>query len=67
MQYKIDSVTGRIIYRCHNGFGPLDWRELKMMVPKIVDFGLATWLDGGNSERKDKREGVGTHPVQPDH
>lgn len=44
MQYKTDSVTRRTIYHCHNDFGPLDWRELRKIVPKIVDFGLATSL-----------------------
>ncbi|PYI17643.1 kinase-like protein [Aspergillus violaceofuscus CBS 115571] len=44
-QYKIDGESGRTIYRCCNDFGPLDAKEIKNMVPKISDFGLATRLD----------------------
>ncbi|KAL3479085.1 kinase-like domain-containing protein [Aspergillus californicus] len=44
MQYKTDPTSGRTICRCHNDFGALDWRELRKMIPKIIDFGLATRL-----------------------
>ncbi|OJD18837.1 CMGC/SRPK protein kinase [Emergomyces pasteurianus Ep9510] len=54
MEYKIDS-TGRHVYRCHNDFGPL--RGLRS-IPKIVDFGLATRLNGQND--------CGVYPIQPD-
>ncbi|KAF3479748.1 uncharacterized protein GIQ15_06724 [Arthroderma uncinatum] len=55
MEYKIDS-TGRPVYRCHNDFGPL--RKLRN-IPKIVDFGLSTRLDGEDDS--------GVYPIQPDH
>ncbi|PLN85265.1 protein kinase [Aspergillus taichungensis] len=66
MQYKNDSITGRTIYRCHNDFGPLNWRDLKKMLPKIADFGLATRLDGDNLEVQRGKRGIGLHPIQPD-
>lgn len=28
MQYKVDSQSGRAIFRCHNDFGALDGREI---------------------------------------
>ncbi|EAW25746.1 putative serine/threonine-protein kinase [Aspergillus fischeri NRRL 181] len=67
MQYKIDGKSGRTIYRCHNDFGPLDGRDIKNMVPKIADFGLATRLD-----KPDTRDGMvgkqlGIYPIQPDY
>ncbi|KAI2695856.1 hypothetical protein CBS147332_9241 [Penicillium roqueforti] len=31
MQYKVDIMTGRTVYRCHNDFGALDWTNLKNM------------------------------------
>ncbi|TPX24725.1 hypothetical protein DIZ76_010161 [Coccidioides immitis] len=55
MHYKIDS-TGRPVYRCHNDFGPL--RKINNIIPKIVDFGLATRLDCDD---------CGIYPIQPDH
>jgi serine/threonine protein kinase len=55
MHYKIDS-TGRV-YRCHNDFGPL--RKIKSILPKIVDFGLATRLPDADD--------CGIYPIQPDH
>ncbi|KAK9320294.1 kinase-like domain-containing protein [Lipomyces orientalis] len=55
MQYKID-CTGRLVYRCHNDFGPL--RKVKN-IPKIVDFGLSTRLDC--------QDDWGIYPIQPDH
>ncbi|KAL5361430.1 protein kinase [Aspergillus floccosus] len=66
MQYKIDGNGGRTIYRCHNDFGPLDGRDIKNLVPKIADFGLAARLD-----EPDSRDGVvgkqlGIYPIQPD-
>ena len=67
MQCKTDSTTGRTVYRCHNDFGALDWRELKNMVPKIADFGLGTRLDNEYQEGKAGRREVGIHPIQPDH
>lgn len=60
MEYKPESTTGRNIYRCHNNFGPLDWRELKRMVHKITDFGMGARLDSGKGE-------FGINPIQPDH
>lgn len=67
MQCKTDSTTGRTVYRCHNDFGALDWRELKNMVPKIADFGLGTRLDSEYQDGKARRREVGIHPIQPDH
>lgn len=67
MQHKTDPTSGRAVYRCHNDFGPLDWRALKNMFPKIVDYGLATWLNDDNRERKTGKREVGIHPIQPDH
>ncbi|KKZ62330.1 hypothetical protein EMCG_00404 [[Emmonsia] crescens] len=67
MQRKTDLTTGRDVYRCHNDVGPLDWRELRKVLPKIVDFGLATWLKSDNREGKVGKGEVGIHPIQPDH
>lgn len=66
MQCKTDPTTGRTIYRCHNDFGPLDWRDLKKILPKIADFGLATRLDSNNMEGKERKSEMGIHPIQPD-
>ncbi|KAL4998792.1 kinase-like domain-containing protein [Aspergillus recurvatus] len=66
MQCKTNPTSGRTIYRCHNDFGPLDWKELRKMLPKIVDFGLATRLES-NSQGQVRNETVGFHPIQPDH
>lgn len=63
MEYKIDSTTGRAVYRCHNDFGPLDWKDLGKIIPKIVDFGLATRVEKGENGQ-DK---VCIHIIQPDH
>jgi serine/threonine protein kinase len=65
MQYKTDPTSGRTIYRCHNDFGSLDWRELRKMLPKIVDFGLATRLES-DSQGQLRNETAGFHPIQPD-
>jgi serine/threonine protein kinase len=65
MQCKTDAMTRQTIYRCHNDFGPLDWRELRKMVPKIVDFGLATSLKN-DSQGQAGRSEFGLHPIQPD-
>ena len=67
MQYKVDPMTGRIVYRCHNDFGALDWRELKNMVPKIADFGLSTRLSDKSSRKGNGGEQIGIYPIQPDH
>lgn len=66
MQYKSDPATGRTIYRCHNDFGPLELRDLKKMVPKIVDFGLATRLESNNLGVKGEKKEIGIYPIQPD-
>ena len=65
-QRKVDP-TSRTVYRCHNDFGALDWRELKKMVPKIADFGLSTRLSYGSQENEIKKKHVGNYPIQPDH
>lgn len=67
MQYKVDSETGRTIYRCHNDFGALDWRELKNMFPRIADFGLATRLGMSSTKQGMVGEQVGIYPIQPDY
>lgn len=68
MQYKIDPNTGRTVYRCQNDFGALDWRELRNMLPKIGDFGLATKLEGNDAWGGNGGGGeIGLHPIQPDH
>ncbi|KAL4757146.1 kinase-like domain-containing protein [Aspergillus foveolatus] len=53
MQCKTDPTSGRTIYHCHNDFGSLNWRELRKMLPKIVDFGLATRLESDNQGQPD--------------
>jgi serine/threonine protein kinase len=67
MQYKVDEKSGRTIYRCHNDFGALDGREIKNMVPKIVDFGLATRLDDPSAQPGRVVEQLGIYPIQPDY
>jgi serine/threonine protein kinase len=62
MQCKTDAMTRQTIYRCHNDFGPLDWRELRKMVPKIVDFGLATSLKNDSQGQAGKSE-FGLHLI----
>ncbi|PYI25564.1 putative serine/threonine-protein kinase [Aspergillus indologenus CBS 114.80] len=66
MQYKIDGESGRTIYRCGNDFGPLDAKEIKNMVPKISDFGLATRLDKLSTHNGMVGEQLGVYPIQPD-
>ncbi|GMG15996.1 unnamed protein product [Aspergillus oryzae] len=56
MEYKIDS-TGRPVYQRHNDFGPL--RQLRNIIPKIVDFGHCARLDSDDD--------WGIYPIQPDH
>lgn len=67
MQCKVDSNSGRTIYRCHNDFGALNRREIKRMIPKIADFGLATRLDKPSTRNGMVEEQVGIYPIQPDH
>ena len=62
MQSKSNSSTGRVTYRCQNDFGPLNWRELKNMYPKLTDFGSAVRLD----HAKGRGRKIGLHPIQPD-
>lgn len=64
MQDKTDPATGRRAYRCYNDFEALKWREVRGMLPKIVDFGLATRLESGDLTGKEE---IGIHPIQPDH
>ncbi|KAH1426637.1 hypothetical protein KXX32_006082 [Aspergillus fumigatus] len=66
MQYKIDGKGGRIIYRCHNDFGALDRRDIKNLIPKIADFGLATRLDKLDSQDGVVGKQLGIYPIQPD-
>ncbi|KOC09566.1 hypothetical protein AFLA70_762g000320 [Aspergillus flavus AF70] len=56
MEYKIDS-TGRPVYQRHNDFGPL--RQLRNIIPKIVDFGHCARLDSDDD--------WGIYLIQPDH
>ncbi|KAJ5100468.1 hypothetical protein N7456_006520 [Penicillium angulare] len=69
MQYKpeSDGEGDRIVYRCHNDLGPLDARDIKEMVPKIVDFGLATRLDRPSSRNGFIGQQLGIYPIQPDY
>ena len=67
MQYKVDGESGRTIYRCHNDFGALDGREIKNMVPKIADFGLATRLNNPSTRTGTVGEQLGVYPIQPDY
>ncbi|CAI7625047.1 unnamed protein product [Penicillium palitans] len=67
MQCKVDGDSGRTIYRCHNDFGALNGREIKNMVPKIADFGLATRLDKPSTRDGMVEEQLGIYPIQPDH
>ncbi|KAL3444933.1 kinase-like domain-containing protein [Aspergillus insuetus] len=67
MQYKVDGkMTGRTIYRCQNDFGPLDGREIKNMIPILVDFGLGTRLDKPCTRTTTVGEQLGVYPIQPD-
>ncbi|KAJ5754251.1 serine/threonine-protein kinase [Penicillium manginii] len=67
MQCKVDNKSGQTIYRCHNDFGALDWREIKNMIPKIADFGLATRLDRPATRNGSAGEQLGIYPIEPDH
>ncbi|KKZ60947.1 hypothetical protein EMCG_04420 [[Emmonsia] crescens] len=67
MQCKVDNERGRTIYRCHNDFGAIDGREIKNMVPKIADFGLATRLDKPSTRNGMVGEQLGIYPIQPDY
>ncbi|PYH66128.1 kinase-like protein [Aspergillus vadensis CBS 113365] len=64
MQCKTDPETGRVIYRCHNNFGPLDPSGLGNIYPQITDFGAATLLGTGGD---DGAVQLGTRPIQPDY
>lgn len=64
MQFKTDPDTGRVVYRCHNDFGPLDPSKLGNIYPQITDFGASTLLgDDSNNEATQ----LGTRPIQPDY
>ncbi|KAJ5556542.1 hypothetical protein N7494_000457 [Penicillium frequentans] len=67
MRCKVSGESGRTIYRCHNDFGALDGREIKNMVPKIADFGLATILDKPSTENGIVGEQFSIQPIQPDY
>lgn len=67
MQCKVDNESGRMIYRCHNDFGALGGREIKNMVPKLADFGLATRLDKPSTRNGMIGEQLGIYPIQPDY
>lgn len=67
MQYKVDGESGRTIYRCHNDFGALNAREIKNMIPKIADFGLATTLNKSSIRNEIIGEQLGIYPIQPDY
>ncbi|KAK1147987.1 hypothetical protein N8T08_000503 [Aspergillus melleus] len=67
MQCKVDEESGRTIYRCHNDIGPLNGREIRNMVPKIADFGLATRLDKPSTRDGIIGEQLGIYPIQPDY
>ncbi|KAK2792642.1 hypothetical protein FQN51_001614 [Onygenales sp. PD_10] len=67
MECKVVGNSARTIYRCHNDFGPLDWRKIKNMVPKIADFGLATRLDNLSTQGGMVGEQLGIYPIQPDY
>ncbi|OJI79948.1 hypothetical protein ASPTUDRAFT_59965 [Aspergillus tubingensis CBS 134.48] len=64
MQCKTDPETGRVVYRCHNNFGPLDPSGLGNIYPQITDFGAATSLGTGGD---DGAVQLGTRPIQPDY
>jgi serine/threonine protein kinase len=67
MQCKVDGESGRTIYRCHNDFGALHGREIKNMVPKLADFGLATKLNKPSTRNGIVGEQLGVYPIQPDY
>lgn len=64
MQCKTDPETGRVIYRCHNNFGPLDPSGLGNIYPQITDFRAAALLGNGGDDGAVK---LGTRPIQPDY
>ncbi|GKZ35249.1 hypothetical protein AbraIFM66950_005843 [Aspergillus brasiliensis] len=64
MQCKTDPETDRVIYRCHNNFGPLDPSGLGNIYPQITDFGAATLLGNGGDHGAVQ---LGTRPIQPDY
>ncbi|KAL4894936.1 kinase-like domain-containing protein [Aspergillus ambiguus] len=66
MQYNIDGKSGRTIYRCHNDFGALNGRDMKYVIPKIADFGLATRLDKSDTRDEVVGKQLGIYPIQPD-
>lgn len=33
IECKVDPSSNRTVYRCHNDFGPLNWRELRKIIP----------------------------------
>lgn len=65
MQFKTDPETGRVIYRCHNDFGPLDPTKLGNIYPQITDFGASALLSDDNNSNDATQ--LGTHPIQPDY
>lgn len=65
MQCKVDGKIGRTLYRCHNG--ALDGREIKNIIPKIADFGLAARLDQPSTRNGMEGEQFGIYPIQPDY
>ena len=66
MQCKVGDASGRTVYRCHNDFGALDARELKNMIRKITDFGLAARLDRPSIQDGMVGQQLGVYPIQPD-
>lgn len=64
MQFKTDPDTGRVIYRCHNDFGPLDPSKLGNIYPQITDFGASALFDDDNNNDATQ---LGTRPIQPDY
>ncbi|KGO70658.1 hypothetical protein PITC_055490 [Penicillium italicum] len=66
MKSKVDGDSGRTIYLCHNDFGALNVGDIKNMVPKIADFGLAAKLDKPSTQNGMAGEQLGIYPIQPD-
>ncbi|KAL3459319.1 kinase-like domain-containing protein [Aspergillus heterothallicus] len=67
IQFKVDNETGRPVYHCHNDFGALKAREIKNIIPKIADFGLATRLSEQSPLGGMEGEQRGIYPIQPDY
>ncbi|KAJ5561753.1 serine/threonine-protein kinase [Penicillium sp. DV-2018c] len=65
MQYKIDATTGRRTYLSQNDFGDLDVRDIKMMFPRIADFGGAMRLEKSPPQDGIEGECLGIYPIQP--